>query len=190
MMNVLIFGPPGSGKGTQSEKIIKKYGFLHVSTGELLRYEMGNYTQLGAIAKRYIDEGDLVPDDLIIDMIDHKLEKLYNHSGLIFDGFPRTVAQADALKEILRLHKQEVSVMINLNVKREILVERLLNRGITSERSDDNMRIITKRLDVYEERTKPVIQFYKKENKLVDINGIGEMEEVFANICKAIDAAK
>jgi adenylate kinase len=190
MVNVLIFGPPGSGKGTQSEKIIKKYGFVHVSTGELLRYEMGNYTQLGAIAKRYIDEGDLVPDDLIIDMLDNRLENLYNHTGLIFDGFPRTVAQAEALKEILHLHNQNVSVMINLNVNRDILVERLLNRGITSERSDDNLKIITKRLDVYDQRTKPVIQFYEKEQKLVDINGVGEMEEVFANICMAIDAAK
>lgn len=190
MFNLVIFGPPGSGKGTQSEKIIEKYGFAHISTGDLLRYEIGNHTHLGAIAKSYIDKGELVPDYLIIDMIDHKLEKMANVPGVIFDGFPRTVDQAEALKKLLKGHGYEVNVMINLNVERQELIDRLVKRGITSGRSDDNPETIEKRLKVYEDQTTPVIDYYAKENKLKEIKGIGEIDEIFALICQAIDSCK
>ena len=188
MLNIVIFGPPGSGKGTQSEKLIEKYDLVHISTGDLLRYEMGHHTQLGAIAKGYIDEGKLVPDELIIDMIDNKLDKLHNVNGVIFDGFPRTVEQAEALKKLLKQHGEEVSIMINLNVKRQELIDRLLKRGQTSGRSDDNLETIEKRLSVYENQTTPVIEYYKKENKLVEIRGIGEIEAIFNKICSSIDS--
>jgi adenylate kinase len=190
MFNLVIFGPPGSGKGTQSEKIIEKYGFAHISTGDLLRYEMGNHTHLGAIAKSFIDKGELVPDYLIIDMIDHKLEKMINVPGVIFDGFPRTVEQAEALKKLLKGHGEEVNVMINLDVERQELLDRLIKRGITSGRSDDNPETIEKRLKVYEEQTTPVIEFYKKEKKLKEIKGIGEIDEIYAKICETIDNLK
>ena len=190
MFNLVIFGPPGSGKGTQSEKIIEKYGFAHISTGDLLRYEMGNHTHLGAIAKSFIDKGELVPDYLIIDMIDHKIEKLQNVKGVIFDGFPRTVDQAKALKELLKAHGSDVNVMINLNVERQELITRLVKRGETSGRTDDNLETIEKRLKVYEEQTTPVIEFYKSEKKLQEIKGLGEIDQIFGMTCDAIDSAK
>lgn len=190
MLNIVIFGPPGSGKGTQSEKIIEKYGLVHISTGDLLRYEIGNHTHLGAIAKSYIDKGNLVPDELIIDMIDSKIDKLHNEKGVIFDGFPRTVEQAEALKELLDSHSEEVSIMINLNVKREELIERLEKRGETSGRSDDTLEVIEKRLEVYHNQTSAVIKFYKKEKKLYEIKGIGEVDGIFEKICEGIDSVK
>lgn len=190
MFNLVIFGPPGSGKGTQSEKIIDKYGFVHISTGDLLRYEMSHHTHLGVLAKSYMDDGNLVPDHIIIDMIDHKLEKLNKVPGVIFDGFPRTVEQAKALKELLNAHKQDVNIMINLDVEKQELIHRLLKRGETSGRSDDNLETIEKRLSVYEAQTSPVIDFYKKEGKLLDIRGIGEVEQIFKRICDAIDGAQ
>lgn len=190
MLNTVIFGPPGSGKGTQSEKIIEKYGLEHISTGDLLRYEISHHTHLGTLAKSYIDKGNLVPDDLIIDMIDNKLDKLINVPGVIFDGFPRTIEQAEALKELLKSHSEEVSVMINLDVDRQELIDRLLKRGETSGRSDDNLETIEKRLSVYESQTTPVIDYYKKEKKLVEIKGIGEVDEIFGKIADAIDNLK
>lgn len=190
MFNLVIFGPPGSGKGTQSEKIIEKYGFAHVATGDLLRYEMGNHTHLGAIAKSFIDKGELVPDYLIIDMIDHKIETMQGLNGIIFDGFPRTVDQAKALKDLLKAHGSDVNVMINLNVERQELITRLVKRGETSGRTDDNLETIEKRLKVYEDQTTPVIEYYKGEKKLVEIKGIGEIDQIFEKICNAIDAER
>ncbi|MBN2166545.1 MAG: adenylate kinase [Marinilabiliaceae bacterium] len=190
MLNVVIFGPPGSGKGTQSEKIIEKYGLEHISTGDLLRYEISHHTHLGALAKSYIDKGNLVPDDLIIDMIDSKIDKLHNIPGIIFDGFPRTVEQAEALKELLNSHGEEVSVMVNLNVDRQELIDRLLKRGETSGRTDDNLETIEKRLSVYESQTTPVIDYYKKEKKLVEIKGIGNIDDIFGRIANALDKIK
>jgi adenylate kinase len=190
MLNIVIFGPPGSGKGTQSENLIKKYGLAHISTGDILRKEITENTQLGFLAKSYIDKGELVPDDIIIDMLDNRLDKLGNVPGVIFDGFPRTVDQAVALKAMLESHKTDVSVMINLEVTRQELIDRLLLRGATSGRSDDNLETIEKRINVYEEQTKPVIEFYKKEKKLVSIKGIGSIDTIFNNICAAIDSLK
>ncbi|MBP8849406.1 MAG: adenylate kinase [Breznakibacter sp.] len=190
MLNVVIFGPPGSGKGTQSELIIQKYGFAHISTGDLLRYEISQHTQLGTIAKKYIDKGELVPDDVIIDMIDHKIEKLHNVSGVIFDGFPRTTEQAASLKKMLASHKEDVGVMLNLEVPKEELVTRLLKRGETSGRSDDNLETIEKRINVYNAQTTPVIDFYKSEKKYAPIVGTGTVEEIFGRIAAVIDGLK
>ncbi len=190
MLNVVIFGPPGSGKGTQSELIIAKYGFAHISTGDLLRYEISQHTQLGTIAKKYIDKGELVPDDVIIDMIDHKIEKLNKVPGVIFDGFPRTTEQAISLKKMLAGHKEDVSVMINLEVPKEELIERLLKRGETSGRSDDNLETIEKRINVYNSQTTPVIEYYKKEKKYAPIKGLGSVDEIFAAISANIDSLK
>lgn len=190
MFNIVIFGPPGSGKGTQSEKIIEKYGFTHISTGDLLRNEITQNTQLGAIAKSYIDKGELVSDKLIIDMIDLKIEKMINIPGVIFDGFPRTADQAAALKDLLKAHKEKVNLVINLNVDRQELISRLLKRGETSGRSDDNLETIEKRLKVYEDQTSPVLNFYKKEGNLLDIKGVGEIDEIFSMICASIDKAR
>ncbi len=190
MFNVVIFGPPGSGKGTQSEKMIEKYGFAHISTGDLLRSEISHHTHLGAIAKSYIDKGELLPDDLIIDMIDLKLEKMRNIPGVIFDGFPRTADQAAALKTMLKGHGEQVDLVINLNVDRQELITRLLKRGETSGRSDDNLETIEKRLKVYEDQTSPVLAFYSNEGNLLDIKGMGEIDEIFNAICNAIDKAQ
>ena len=188
MLNVVIFGPPGAGKGTQSEGIIEKYKLAHIPTGDLLRAEISGHTQLGAIAKSFIDKGELVPDDTIIGMIDNKIESLSDAKGVIFDGFPRTVAQAEALDSLLSEHKSKVSVMLNLEVEKPELVERLLLRGKTSGRSDDNLETIEKRISVYNEQTTPVIDYYKKSGVYKAIKGVGSVEDIFASIAKAIDA--
>ncbi|SMO87210.1 adenylate kinase [Saccharicrinis carchari] len=190
MLNVVIFGPPGSGKGTQSENIIKKYNLAHISTGDLLRAEISGHTQLGIIAKSYIDKGELVPDDTIIGMIDTKIESLTHTNGVIFDGFPRTEAQATALDELLNEHKTKVSVMVNLEVPKEELVQRLLKRGEVSGRSDDNLETIEKRIAVYEKQTKPVIDFYKSKGVYKAIKGVGAVESIFESIAEAIDSAR
>ena len=184
MKNVVIFGAPGAGKGTQSDKIIAKYGFKHFSTGDILR------KQIAKTAKKFMDEGKLVTDDLIINMIDNELEAVKDASGVIFDGFPRTYAQAEALKVLLNKRGTDVSVMLNIHVDDEELIARLINRGKTSGRSDDNLETIQKRLVTYKEQTTPVIDFYKKEGTCVDINGVGELDTIFADICKAIDSSK
>ncbi|MBP3716451.1 MAG: adenylate kinase [Paludibacteraceae bacterium] len=190
MKNVVIFGAPGAGKGTQSDKIIAKYGFKHFSTGDILRKQIAEGTELGKTAKKFMDEGKLVTDDLIINMIDNELEAVKDASGVIFDGFPRTYAQAEALKVLLNKRGTDVSVMLNIHVDDEELIARLINRGKTSGRSDDNLETIQKRLVTYKEQTTPVIDFYKKEGTCVDINGVGELDTIFADICKAIDSSK
>lgn len=190
MLNIVIFGPPGSGKGTQSEKIIEKYGLVHISTGEILRKEIKEDSDLGKIAKSFIDKGELVPDQTIIEILEKKLESLNNVKGVIFDGFPRTVDQAIALKKMLQRHGEDVNVMLNLEVDRQELIDRLLKRGQISGRSDDNLETIEKRIRVYEERTFPVIDFYKKEGTYTPIRGVGEINDIFKRISDAIDAVK
>ncbi|WP_282036175.1 adenylate kinase [Saccharicrinis aurantiacus] len=190
MLNVVIFGPPGSGKGTQSENIIEKFNLAHISTGDLLRAEISGHTQLGTIAKSFIDKGELVPDETIIGMIDNKIESLVGAKGVIFDGFPRTVAQAEALEELLAEHNSKVSVMVNLEVPKEELVERLLKRGETSGRSDDNLETIEKRISVYESQTSPVIDFYKAKKVYKAIQGVGSVDGIFESISVAIEGAK
>ncbi len=187
MLNVVIFGPPGSGKGTQSEKIIEKYGLTHISTGEILRKEINEGSELGKLAKSLIDNGQLIPDETITEILKKKLNTLRNSKGVIFDGFPRTYKQAVALKKILNKEGLDVNIMLNLEVEKDELIERLLERGRISGRSDDNLETIEKRIVVYEDRTAPVIDFYKQEGTYQPIKGSGSIDEIFARIAAVMD---
>ena len=187
MLNIVIFGAPGSGKGTQSERIVEKYGINHISTGDVLRAEIKNGTELGKTAKGYIDQGQLIPDELMIDILASVLDSFKDSKGVIFDGFPRTIAQAEALKKMLAERGQDVSVMVDLDVPEEELMVRLIKRGKDSGRADDNEETIKKRLHVYHSQTAPLIDWYKNEEKYQHINGLGTMEGIFAEICEAVD---
>lgn len=187
MKYIVLFGPPGSGKGTQSEKIITKYGFKHISTGEVLRAKIAKQTKLGLQAKALLDKGQLMPDSLMMDILAKTLDDLGTVEGVILDGVPRTIPQAIALKEMLKKRGADVSVMLNLIVPEEELIKRILKRGETSGRSDDNLETTQKRLEVYNSTTAPVIEFYKKEGKLINIEGHGSIDEIFEMIVKEID---
>ena len=187
MLNIVIFGAPGSGKGTQSERIVEKYGINHISTGDVLRAEIKNGTELGKTAKGYIDQGQLIPDELMIDILASVCDSFKDSKGVIFDGFPRTIAQAEALKKMLAERGQDVSVMVDLDVPEEELMVRLIKRGKDSGRADDNEETIKKRLHVYHSQTAPLIDWYKNEKKYQHINGLGTMEGIFAEICEAVD---
>jgi len=188
MFNLILFGPPGSGKGTQSEKLVDKYGLLHLSTGNLLREEIANKTPLGIEAKKFIDNGQLVPDEVVIGMVDSYFDKHKDAKGFLFDGFPRTVAQAQALDKLLALKKTDIATVLALDVSEDELVKRLLNRGKTSGRSDDtNDEVIRKRFSVYNNETSPVAEYYKKARKFKNIKGEGSVEEIFAALRQAID---
>ncbi len=191
MLNIVIFGAPGSGKGTQSDKIIAEYGVEHISTGDVLRGEIKAGTELGKTASAYINEGKLVPDSLIIDMLAATLDaKGKDIKGVIFDGFPRTIAQAEALNEMLAKRGQSVSTVIGLEVDDAELIKRIIARGATSGRADDNEETAKKRLDTYYSQTLPLKDFYIKEGKYAKINGVGTIDGIFADIKKAIDAVK
>ena len=185
MLNIVIFGAPGSGKGTQSERIVEKYGINHISTGDVLRAEIKNGTELGKTAKGYIDQGQLIPDELMIDILASVFDSFKDSKGVIFDGFPRTIAQAEALKKMLAERGQDVSVMVDLEVPEDELMVRLIKRGKDSGRADDNEETIKKRLHVYHSQTAPLIDWYKNEKKYQHINGLGTMEGIFAEICEA-----
>ena len=187
MLNIVIFGAPGSGKGTKSERIVEKYGINHISTGDVLRAEIKNGTELGKTAKGYIDQGQLIPDELMIDILASVFDSFKDSKGVIFDGFPRTIAQAEALKKMLAERGQDVSVMVDLEVPEDELMVRLIKRGKDSGRADDNEETIKKRLHVYHSQTAPLIDWYKNEKKYQHINGLGTMEGIFAEICEAID---
>jgi len=187
VLNVIIFGAPGSGKGTQSVYIAEKYGLEHLSTGDLLRAEQKTQSELGRLISSYTDQGNLVPDELIIDMLAKVLDTKKNENGYIFDGFPRTTAQAEALKEMLAERGIKVSIMIDLEVAEEELIDRLLKRGITSGRSDDNYETIQKRIQVYHTKTAPVLDYYKKEGLATEIKGTGSLQEIFNRITAAIE---
>ena len=187
MLNIVIFGAPGSGKGTQSERIVEKYGINHISTGDVLRAEIKNGTELGKTAKGYIDQGQLIPDELMIDILASVFDSFKDSKGVIFDGFPRTIAQAEALKKMLAERGQDVSVMVDLEVPEDELMVRLIKRGKDSGRADDNEETIKKRLHVYHSQTAPLIDWYKNEKKYQHINGLGTMDGIFAEICEAID---
>ena len=187
MLNIVIFGAPGSGKGTQSERIVEKYGINHISTGDVLRAEIKKGTELGKTAKGYIDQGQLIPDELMIDILASVFDSFKDSKGVIFDGFPRTIAQAEALKKMLAERGQDVSVMVDLDVPEEELMVRLIKRGKDSGRADDNEETIKKRLHVYHSQTAPLIDWYKNEKKYQHINGLGTMEGIFAEICEAVD---
>lgn len=187
VLNVILFGAPGSGKGTQSVYIAEKYGLEHLSTGDLLRAEQKNQTELAQLISSYTDQGNLVPDELIISMLANVLDTKKNANGYIFDGFPRTTAQAEALKVMLAERGIEVSIMIDLEVEEEELIDRLLKRGITSGRSDDKYETIQKRIQVYHAKTAPVLDFYKKEGLATVIMGTGSLQEIFNRITAAIE---
>ena len=187
MLNIVIFGAPGSGKGTQSERIVEKYGINHISTGDVLRAEIKNGTELGKTAKGYIDQGQLIPDELMIDILASVFDSFKDSKGVIFDGFPRTIAQAEALKKMLAERGQDVSVMVDVEVPEDELMVRLIKRGKDSGRADDNEETIKKRLHVYHSQTAPLIDWYKNEKKYQHINGLGTMDGIFADICEAVD---
>ena len=190
MLNVIIFGAPGSGKGTQSAYIAEKYGLEHLSTGDLLRAEQKTQSKLGKRISSYTNQGNLVPDELIIKMLANVLDEKKEAKGFIFDGFPRTTAQAEALKEMLADRGVQVSIMLDLEVCEEELINRLLKRGITSGRSDDNYATIQKRIQVYYTKTSPVLDFYKKEGLATEIKGTGTLQEIFNRITAAIELVR
>ncbi|MCU0448962.1 MAG: adenylate kinase [Bernardetiaceae bacterium] len=188
MRNIVLFGPPGAGKGTQSQKLIDKYGFIHLSTGDLLRAEIAAQTPLGMEAKKLMDKGELVPDQVVIGMIGHKVEANPQAPGFIFDGFPRTVAQAQALDQLLQANGTAIAGMVALEVVEDELVKRLLLRGATSGRSDDQDEgTIRRRFNEYQAKTLPVAEYYKGQAKYQAINGIGEVEEIFGSLCQVIE---
>ncbi len=191
MFNLILFGPPGSGKGTQSEKLISKYGLKHLSTGDLLRSEIAGQTPLGLEAKSFMDKGQLVPDEVVIGMISSALDANPEAQGFLFDGFPRTEAQAEALDKLLKLKKTGIHLMLALEVSEEELVSRLLNRGKTSGRSDDtNETVIRARIVEYHKKTSAVADHYKKFDKVKQVAGEGSIEEIFDALCKEIDKKK
>ena len=188
MKNIVIFGAPGSGKGTQSDLLIKKYGFGHISTGDVLRNEIKNGTELGKTAKGYIDNGQLIPDELMVSILTSVYDGFgADHAGVIFDGFPRTIAQAEALKAMLAERGHAVAAMIELDVPEAELMKRLIKRGQESGRSDDNEETIKKRLDVYHNQTSPLIDWYEKEGIHNHIDGLGELDRIFKDICEVVD---
>ncbi len=188
MLNLILFGPPGSGKGTQAENLINKYGILHISTGDLFRYEMGNNTPLGQKAKEYMAKGELVPDEVTIGMLKNKVEANPGVNGIIFDGFPRTIAQAEALDAYLAEKGTEVTALLALEVPEEELIRRLLMRGTTSGRADDqNEEIICNRINVYNTETAPVFDYYERAGKTKRIQGVGTVEEIFDKLVAVLD---
>ena len=187
MKNIIIFGAPGSGKGTYSDMIVEKYGMGHISTGDVLRAQIKAETELGKMAQGYINNGQLIPDALMIDILAKTYDEMPAGKGVIFDGFPRTIAQAEALKQMLAARGQSVTVMLDLDVPEEELMERLIKRGQESGRADDNEETIKKRLVVYHSQTAPLIDWYKQEGQYAHIHGSGRLEDITAEICAAID---
>jgi len=187
MFNLILFGPPGSGKGTQSEKIVERFGLIHLSTGNLLRQEIHDRTPLGLEAKNFMDKGQLVPDEVVIGMIDSCLEKHPEAKGFLFDGFPRTIAQAEALDKLLSLKKTSICKVLALEVTEDELVKRLLKRGETSGRSDDtDETVIRKRFHVYKSETEPVAEYYQNLNKLERVHGEGSVDDIFEKLSVCI----
>ena len=188
MLNIILFGPPGAGKGTQSEKLISKYQLVHLSTGDIFRANIKEATSLGMLAKSFMDKGQLVPDEVTIQMLQDHADKNTNAKGYIFDGFPRTQAQALALDEFLRNRNTGITMMLALEVEEDVLKKRLLLRGKDSGRSDDtDPAIIQNRIDVYNKETAPVKEFYLDQNKYFGISGIGSIADIFNRLCETID---
>ncbi|MBA3649631.1 MAG: adenylate kinase [Chitinophagales bacterium] len=188
MLNLILFGPPGSGKGTQATMLKERYDLLHISTGDIFRNELKNHTALGLEVQQYMEAGQLVPDDLTIRILADFTEKNSTSKGIIFDGFPRTIAQADALDAFLSSKNTPVSLVLALQVNDNELIKRILLRGSFSGRSDDqDQSVVTKRLAVYNNQTAPLIDYYKKQNKLRALNGEGSIEEIFSSLCNQID---
>lgn len=191
MKNIVLFGPPGAGKGTQSEKLIEKYNFTHLATGDLFRMHLSEGTELGNLAQKYMDEGHLVPDELVIGMVDEKIKSTENSAGFIFDGFPRTVPQAEALDRLLKKKSTPITLMLMLDVPEQELINRISERGKTSGRTDDqNIEKIRTRIRVYEKETLPVAAYYDVAGKLNKIYGVGNIDEIFRRLCEAIDSTQ
>lgn len=188
-MNLILFGPPGSGKGTQAAMLVEKYNLVHISTGDLFRYEMGNNTALGVKAKEFMAKGELVPDEVTIGMLENKVNKHSDANGFIFDGFPRTIPQAEALVDFLATKGDEIDALVSLKVGKEEIVKRILDRGKTSGRPDDNDRsIIENRIQVYENETTPVFEYFHQKGLSVEIDGMGGLQEVFTRISKVVES--
>jgi len=188
MLNIVLFGPPGAGKGTQSARLVDKYKLIHLSTGDIFRFNMKNDTALGKLAKSYIDRGELVPDEVTINMLKAEVEKYPDAAGFIFDGFPRTIAQAEALDKFLKEKNTSITLMLALEVPEEELIKRLLLRGQESGRSDDtDENIIRNRIKVYNEQTAIAAGYYNEQGKYHAINGVGTINEIFERLCHVID---
>ena len=191
MLNIVLFGPPGAGKGTQAEKLITKYHLAHLSTGDIFRANIKGETELGLLAKSYMDGGNLVPDEVTIKMLEAEVSKNPEATGFIFDGFPRTTPQAEALATFLKGKGTEITMMLALEVAEEELIKRLLSRGKESGRADDqDENIIANRIKVYNEQTAVVADFYNTQNKFHNINGVGSIDEIFNRLCATIDEYK
>ena len=191
MFNFILFGPPGSGKGTQSEKLVSRYGLKHLSTGDLLRNEIGNQTPLGLEAKNYMDSGQLVPDEVVVGMIRTALESNRHANGFLFDGFPRTELQARSLDTLLEQYLTDINIVLALEVSEEELVKRLLNRGLTSKRTDDmSAETVTTRIKEYHKKTSAVADYYNQFGKVVYVKGEGSVDEIFGLLCSEIDSRK
>lgn len=186
MLNIALFGPPGSGKGTQSKFILEKYGLDYISTGDILREQIAKQTPLGLQAKNLIDHGQLVPDELVVKLIEDKLSSAVNSKGFLFDGFPRTLSQAEILETMLKNHHMSLNGMVSLEVPQDELTQRLLDRAKVQGRSDDTKEVIEQRFKEYESKTMPVIGFYKGLNKYYPIKGVGTLKEVFQRVQQAI----
>ncbi|MBT5395737.1 MAG: adenylate kinase [Flavobacteriaceae bacterium] len=188
MINLILFGKPGSGKGTQAEFIKKKYDLIHISTGDVFRYNISKQTDLGLLAKSYMEKGDLVPDNVTIQMLEAEVNKTPNAKGFIFDGFPRTTLQAEMLDEFLNSKNLSISMIIALEVDENILIDRLINRGKASGRADDQDRSkIQNRFEEYNKKTSTLINYYKSQNKFFEIEGIGKIDEISQRLFNVID---
>ena len=188
MINLILFGKPGSGKGTQAEFVKGKYDLIHISTGDLFRNNISNNTDLGLLAKSYMEKGDLVPDEVTIKMLEAEVNKHSNANGFIFDGFPRTTVQAEILDQFLSTLKLSISMTIALEVDENLLIDRLINRGKDSGRADDQDRSkIQNRFEEYNNKTSPLINYYKNQNKFFEVNGVGDVNEISSRIFKTID---
>ena len=186
MLNLILFGPPGAGKGTHSVKLVEKYNLIHISTGDIFRNEVCNKTELGMKAKSYMDKGELVPDEVVIGMLFSTVDRYKDAKGFVFDGFPRTIVQAEKFDEILASHSMPISLVISLDVVDEELIKRLVKRGLESGRTDDTEEVIRQRLNVYNNQTKPLLEYYTKKDMLKPVHGLGAIDDIFENICKVI----
>lgn len=187
MLNIIIFGPPGSGKGTQSARIVQDYELVHLSTGDLFREEMSKNSEIGILAKKYIDRGLLVPDEIVLAELQKKAGTLLSKPGIIFDGFPRTLVQAEKLDQMLKGFGISLDMVLSVEVPEDELYKRLMGRGVDSGRTDDGSEIILHRIEVYKQQTFPLIDYYKQQGKLVAISGMAQVDQVYLNITKALN---